>query len=514
MFRAIRSLIALLALWSAGAVMAETVRTDHGNVRGETAGGVSVFRGIPFAAPPVGPNRWRAPQPVAHWRGVRDATQFGADCMQPPHNGVAAQGPVLRTQPSEDCLYLNVWKPASARTGANLPVIVWIYGGAYISGGTSADIYSGTSFARDGLIFVSMNYRVGRFGFFAHPGLAGEGVGGNFGILDQIAALRWVQANISQFGGDPSRVTIFGYSAGGWSGHVLLQSPAARGLFSGAIIQSGGGRSDLLRIPTLAQGAAMYDRAYPGLSAEQLRALPAERIVGGSVSATSTDQGDYSGAMIDGTTVIDSGLAAARSGITADVPVLIGANTGDGFPMQLDRDAIFAGFGSDASLARRLYDPTGNGDPFAIAVAANADRLFLEPARAVAWAMAERGRRVWLYRFGAMNPIFADVSNINPAWRGSWGGAPHGAEVGFVFDNLAARRVERLSGGEQEVATLLHRYWVNFARTGRPDGIAGVPAWPRAAAGDTRVQFIDFQGAQHIEDPLTARLDMVERVAR
>jgi para-nitrobenzyl esterase len=503
-----------LTIAASAPVLAQVVQTDKGKVRGETSGDISAFKGIPFAAPPVGPNRWRAPQPSARWSGVRDATQFGHDCMQPPKFGIAAQGPILRTEPSEDCLYLNVWKPASAKPGAKLPVIVWIYGGAYISGGTSADIYSGATFARDGVIFVSMNYRVGRFGFFAHPGLSAEGTGGNFGLLDQIAALKWVQSNVSAFGGDPNRVTIFGYSAGGWSVNALLQSPLARGLFSGGIIQSGGGRNDLLPTLTLAQGAAMYDRAFPGLSAEQLRALPANQIVGGSVSATSTEQVDYSGAMIDGQTVLDSGLMGARSGIIANVPVMIGGNSGDGFPMQLDKEKTFASFGSDAELARRLYDPSGAGDPFAIAIAANADRLFLEPARAVARAISARGGNVWLYRFGAMNPVFADVSNINPAWSGNWGGAPHGAEVGFVFDNLAARRAETLAPSEQDVAILMHRYWVNFAKTGRPDGLPNVPAWPKVTVNDTRLQIIDFEGARHDEDPLTSRLDLVEKVAR
>jgi para-nitrobenzyl esterase len=510
----LKVIAAAAVLFGSAPLLAQTVQTDKGMVRGETVGEISTFKGIPFAAPPVGPNRWRAPQSASRWRSVRDATRFGHDCMQPPKVGVAAQGPVLRTEPSEDCLYLNVWKPISAKPGAKLPVIVWIYGGAYISGGTSADIYSGANFARDGVVFVSMNYRVGRFGFFAHPGLSQEGIGGNFGLMDQIAALKWVQANIAQFGGDPSRVTIFGYSAGGWSGHMLLQSPVARGLFSGAIIQSGGGRTDILKIPTLAQGAAMYDKAFPGLNAEQLRALPAERIVGGSVSATSTDQTDYSGAMIDGTTVIDSGLMSARSGIIADVPVMVGGNSGDGFPMQLDKEKTFASFGPDAEAARKLYDPTGSGDPFAIAIAANADRLFLEPARAWARAAAARGRRVWLYRFDVMNPVWGDVSKINPAWKGSWGGMPHGAEVGFVFDNLTARRVEQITRGEQDTATLAHRYWVNFAKTGRPDGLPGVPVWPQATAAGTTVQLIDFGGARHGEDPLTARLDLVEKVAR
>src|SRR6516225_7634296 len=220
------------------------VTIESGKLRGSSTDGVVSFKGIPFAAPPVGQLRWRAPQPVAPWSGVREATSFQSDCMQVPFPSDAAP---LGTKPAEDCLYLNVWKPDAATTD-KLPVMVWIYGGGFVNGGSSPAVYDGSQFAKKGVVFVSFNYRLGRFGFFAHPALTREnadGLLGNYGFLDQIAALQWVQKNILAFGGDPGNVTIFGESAGGFSVHMLMGSPLAQGLFHKAIIESGGGRANL-----------------------------------------------------------------------------------------------------------------------------------------------------------------------------------------------------------------------------------------------------------------------------
>ena len=270
----------------------EQVTVASGMLEGSVESGVSSFKGIPYAAPPVGDLPWRPPQPVTPWAGVRSATAYGSDCAQLPFPGDAAP---LGTPPAEDCLVLNVWRPAE-RPAEKLPVMVWIYGGGFVNGGSSPAVYDGSPFARRGVVFVSFNYRLGRFGFFGHPALAKEspsGPLGNYGYMDQIAALRWVQANIAAFGGDPGNVTAFGESAGGGSVLMLLTSPRAKGLFHRAIIESGGGRDGLFPTRFLttagpgghpsAESVGLEFAKADGITGDDaaalaaLRALPAEK---------------------------------------------------------------------------------------------------------------------------------------------------------------------------------------------------------------------------------------------
>ncbi len=265
------ALLGLAAMGGGNAAPPPVVRVDSGELQGVVDDGVVSYKGIPFAAPPVGDLRWRPPQPVAPWTGVRQAAEFGADCMQgrfgPPP---AAPGAPPARVPSEDCLFLNVWRPASAAPGAKLPVMVWIYGGGFTGGSSSSPNTSGTQFAKQGVVLVAANYRVGRFGFFAFPALSRERpdeTKGNYAYMDQIAALQWVKRNIAAFGGDPNNVTIFGFSAGGVSVHSLLASPMARGLFHKAIVESGGSRDSVLTArPMRADGV---DPNYP-VSAETI----------------------------------------------------------------------------------------------------------------------------------------------------------------------------------------------------------------------------------------------------
>lgn len=472
---------------------AQTLTIAQGTLKGEARDEVVAFKAIPYAAPPVGDNRWRAPQPAPNWKGERDATRFAADCAQAPFPMDSAS---IETTPSEDCLFLNVWQPKAVKKGAKLPVMVWLHGGGFVNGGASPAVYSGEQFARDGIVFVSLNYRLGRYGFFAHPGLAAEGLGGNFGLLDQIAALKWVRDNIARFGGDSANVTLFGESAGGISVHSLLRTPLSRGLFAKAIVQSGGGRDGILPTPSLADASKIGEAFAPGLTAAQLRALPAEKVTSNLSLMTMTQPG-YSGPMVDGKTILGSPIDGALAGAYARIPVMIGANSADGFPFPADKDAAFAPFGAQAAQARALYDPEGKYSPLRVAVATSADRMFIEPARAIAQALAPH-QPVYLYRF----------SYAVPSVQAMWGGAPHASEIPYVFDTVQYRRLPKMIPEEAAVAKLTHRYWINFAKTGRPDS-EDVPAWPRVTANATTVQIIDGAGARNSPDPLRARLELI-----
>lgn len=487
--------VASTALSAKAPPVQPVVVTSDGAVGGEVlADGVEAFLGIPYAAPPIGANRWRAPQPVARWTGTRPATSYGADCAQAPFPPDAAP---IRTTPREDCLYLNVWRPAKASAAAKLPVMVWVHGGGFVNGGTSPATYSGHNFARDGVVLISLNYRLGRFGFFAHPGLAAEGAGGNFGFLDQIAALRWVKANAAAFGGDPGNVTVFGESAGGMSMHMLLQAPEARGLFHKVIIESGGGRDRTLPMPTIATAAKAGEAFAPGLDAAALRALPEAQVTGDLSMMTMAKPG-YSGPMVDGRTILGASIDGVEAGLYADVPVIVGANSADGFPMTTDKASIFAAFGDKAPEARRLYDADGRTTGLVVGTMTSADRMFIEPARAIARGLARRGRTAYLYRFAYAHPDAA----------AAMGGAPHASELPYVFDTVSARTMYKAVPAEQPVATITHKLWIDFARSGKPGS-----DWPAVSPDDTKVMLIGADGARHQADPYQARLDFAEGLA-
>ncbi|MFT4055848.1 MAG: carboxylesterase family protein [Novosphingobium sp.] len=519
-FRCAASVIAVLGIaLSCSGASGEPGRPDGlestiaaGTLRGVRESGVEVFRGIPFAAPPVGELRWKPPQPVAHWDGVRDAGAFAHDCMQTPFPGDEAP---LRTTPSEDCLYLNVWKPAATRVKGTLPVLVWFYGGAFVTGGTSPAIYDGSSFARQDVIFVSFNYRLGRFGFFSHPALTAEqGPVGNFAVSDQVAALRWVKDNIAAFGGDPAKVTLIGESAGGTSVINMLTVPSARGLFRGAIVMSGGGRS-LLRTATLETGEQVgIDFAHrEGIegagraSLKALRALPAAAIQGKNLFADRLGQPmTYVGGYVaDGNVVPHPSDTLMEAGDMARVPVMIGWTSADaGLSLAQDKDALFASFGDHAAALRKAYDPEGVRAFDALRDEIIRDQYMVEPARFVARHAERLGQNAYLYRFGY----------VAQTMRGKWtGGAPHATDIPYFFDTVDARYGAQTSVQDRDAARVANRYVVDFVKTGSPGG-EGYGAWkPYRRSDETMLAFdMDARGAS-VPAPSPQKLDAVAAAA-
>jgi para-nitrobenzyl esterase len=510
-----RVLVPLVCLMATLPVVAgpEEVKIDTGKLKGALSGSIVSFKGIPFAAPPVGANRWRAPQPVKAWDGVRPAREYGPDSMQVPFPGDAAP---LGVTPSEDSLYLNVWAPA--KTSGKAPVMVWIYGGGFVNGGSSPAVYDGSKFAESGVVLVSFNYRLGRFGFFAHPALSKEspqGPLGNYAFMDQIAALRWVQKNIAAFGGDASNVTIFGESAGGISVLTLLTSPEAKGLFHKAIVQSGGGRSLMgpLRhireskdkLPS-AEALGLEFAKQHGITGEDavaleaLRKLPAEKVLDGLNMATMWAGGKtYPGMMQDDRIVIETAEAALKAGRQAKVPLMAGATNNDiGFSFARSVEEIFAPFGPGAAKAQAIYDPKDTKDVRALGAMVASDKSMVEPARFVVRAMRAAGQPAFEFRF----------SYVAESMRKQWPGAPHATEIPFVFNTVQARYGKDLAKADQAAAEAALAYWVAFARTGNPK-VEGLPVWPlHDAATDGLLDFTNG-GVVAGPDPWKARLDLI-----
>ncbi len=499
------------------------VTVTGGKIQGAEHNGVVSFKGIPFAAAPVGDLRWRAPQPVVPWVGVRKATEYGFDCMQNPFPGDAAPlgGPI-----SEDCLYLNVWKPAKA-SKKPLPVMVWIYGGGYVNGGTSPAVYSGEHFAESGVIFVSVNYRLGRFGFFGHPALSAENKGemlGNYAFMDQVAGLRWVQDNIAKFGGDANNVTIFGESAGGGSVNTLLTAnpEVVSGLFSKVISQSGGGRTRGWWATRLRKGASTDPNAGP--SAEEmgekfandkgikgsgtevlaaLRALPASEIVDG-LNMANGDRSTFPGPMIDGKLVVQTTEDAIRKGDYQKVPYMAGANSFEWIFMatfmpdmanKLATDFLQVTGIKDTEAFQR-FDVAKYDAPLAyLGGLIRGDSMFLEPARYVVSTMTNQGSRSWLYRFDYVAQSIRDEAI----------GAYHATEIPFVFKTISSR-YENLSKEDWRMAQAMHENWVAFAKSGKPTS-----NWKAFNNAKPKVYLFANGTGENVADPAKERLDAVEK---
>lgn len=525
-------LLGLATAGSGNTQVPPVLQVDGGQLQGVVEDGVASYKGIPFAAPPVGALRWRPPQPIAPWSGVRHAAEFGANCMQgrfspPPTRGASpAPGAAPAQTPSEDCLFLNVWRPASAGAGAKLPVMVWIHGGGFTGGSGSSPNTSGTQFARQGVVLVSINYRLGRFGFFAHPALSRERpeeLKGNYAYMDQIAALQWIQRNIAAFGGDRNNVTIFGFSAGGVSVHSLLASPLARGLFNKAIAQSGGSRDSVLTARPMREDGV--DPNYP-VSAEtigiefarsmgiegtdqaalaRLRALSAEEVLRGAPAQPGVNVPRHETTpMLDGKLVTETAETAYKARRQPRIPFMAGSNSADTAGNRIratTKEQFFARFGQWIAQAKAGYDPDGTAELATMVREANDDFGQAEPARFAASAFAAKGAPAYRYRFSYVQTAMRERMRA---------GAPHGGEIAFVFGTLAARPGSTISPEDQEVSRMAQSYWVNFARTGNPNG-AGLPAWPRH---DPRKDFIfEFRpdgSAGAGPDARKARLDVMQ----
>ncbi len=477
------------------------VVTSDGPVMGRAEADVLAFKGIPYAAPPLGPLRWKPPQSVQGWNEPRDAGRVGALCVQPPSGGDPGVGPLPM---SEDCLTLNVWAPSQREVP--LPVLVWIHGGGYNNGSGTAALYDGSNLARRDVVVVTINYRLGRLGFFDHPALAAERAagerGGNYGVMDQIAAMRWVRDNIAAFGGDPTQVTIFGESAGGVAVTQLMVAPSARGLFHRAVVQSGLGRQTAAQLDrdtanrpsaqslgeTFAQMAGLGRDA----SAEALRSLDANAFLTPAPAF-------YTDLILSDDQVVPHNVEAAFSaGDQAPVPLILGTNSAEFWWIKPGDPGAYGKVDDALTDAEREALVTAYGGQPAYDAGVVSDLIFNEPVRHLARLHAGAGHPTWLYRFDVV-----PVSNPEPS-----GGATHASERAYVFDNLET--VGRPMGvRDRETAAAMADYWTRFAATGDPNG-GGRPEWPRSGEDDLLLEFTN-DGPVAKPMPYKERLDLIER---
>ena len=482
MLRSMLVLIAVIGLWCSVAP-GDVVSVTGGDIRGALEDGVRTFKGVPFAAPPVGDLRWKAPQPVDSWLGIRDASTFSDSCPQPPYPKDSIY-PTPEGEFSEDCLYLNVWTTAEESRDKH-PVMVWIHGGALTRGSGSGSTYDGVNLAKKGVVLVTVNYRLGPLGYLAHPELTEEsdrGSSGNYGVLDQLAALEWVQNNIATFGGDPENVTIFGESAGSWSVHGLVASPLGKGLFHRAIGESGAmydvdvylaDRNKSDQISGEEVGLAFMKACGVDTLAE-MRALPSEKII--DVFSSDPEGRKFrTRAVVDGWVFPDEVGNIFYRGKQNDVPVMVGFNAKEmstltspaSVPKSMDdyHSRIKAMYGELAPEFHRVYPAANPAEMSDAYLRSLGDNYFGLQMRTWARTTENVSSDAYLYYF----------TRVPPIPNSEYTGAFHAAEIAYAFNNVGKSN-EIDNPVDLALAGIMSDYWVNFARNGDPNG-KGLPQW-------------------------------------
>ncbi|HEV8492923.1 MAG TPA: carboxylesterase family protein [Candidatus Angelobacter sp.] len=486
-FSAVLAAIILLFSSAAFAAITDPVRVEQGLLAGisSSSADMRVYRGIPFAAPPVGDLRWKAPQPAAKWQGLLQAAEFSNACWQTPYPAAAAIYQAKLPPLSEDCLYLNIWTPAKSAKD-RLPVMVWIHGGGFTRGFAGTRAYDGEALAGKGAVIVTINYRLGIFGFFAHPALSAESghhASGNYALLDQIAALQWVQKNIAAFGGDPDRVTIFGESAGSWAVNVLMASPLARGLFQRAIGESGGSFAPMKTLaeaekegeklaatmaPASAAGAKTEAKPSPQSILKTLRAKPAEELLKSSETETAR-------AIVDGWVLPDTVAAIFAQGKQNDVPLIVGYNADEGTTLApqganikalMFVGGIYQRYGSQADAFLKIYPAGSDEQAVSSFYSAFRDQLFGWEMRTWARMATKTGHQpAYLYYF----------SRRPPGPQSARLRAFHASEIPYVFGTFFWPFP--WEDTDKKLSDAITSYWVSFAATGSPNG-GSLVKWP------------------------------------
>ena len=480
---------------------APTVQTANGIVQGINDSGVRVFKGIPFAQPPTGDLRWKAPQPVKDWQGVRKTDHFGPRCMQ---RNVFGDMVFRSDGMSEDCLYLNIWTPAKAKD-QKLPVLVYFYGGGYIAGDGSEPRYAGESMARNkGIISITVNYRLGVFGFLSHPELSQESShhgSGDYGLLDQVQALRWVKKNIAAFGGDPDKITIAGESAGSISVSALMASPLSRNLFRGAIGESGSILGALSAEPLSQgeQGGEKFQQMLGAKSLADMRAMPAKEIL----KATGQQNAPRFQPTIDGYMFPKSPFKIYEAGEQAQVPLLVGWNSeemnyhfllGAKEPTPANFESVVHKlYGDHAGQILKYYPATTKEEAKQSAIALASDRFIAFSTWKWSYMQSKTAGNNPVYRYYYSHPRPAPKSGDQPAPEG----AVHSSEIEYAMGNLPTNNVYDWSPDDYKVSHIMQDFFANFVKTGNPNGL-GVPHWKPLSEGE-KPQFMHIDVNTRLE---------------